>query len=217
MPDAVKPQRRYHSPRRREQADATRRAILDAARALFLDRGYVPTSIAAIARRAGVSGPTVYATFGTKRAILATLVDVSIAGDDAPVPIADRPWVTDLRGEPDARRRMRLLAREGAAILERRAPLDAVVMAAAASDPEIRALWDGIRATRHAGQRHLLALVAGRPSALRAGLTLAAAADILYAVGSPETWRALVDDRGWSAKQFRGWYSVALERLLLPG
>ena len=90
MEQPVKPSRVYDSPRRREQALATRRAILDAARALFIERGYVATTIDAIAASATVSPETVYSTFGTKGSLLSALVDVSIAGDDDATPILDR-------------------------------------------------------------------------------------------------------------------------------
>ncbi len=209
MADPVNPRRAYDSPLRRGQADATRRAILDAARALFLERGYVTTTIQAIADRAEVSEATIYQTFGNKRSVLARLVDISIAGDEAPVPVAERPWVRVLRDEPDLRLRIRILAHNGAAILERRAPIDAVVAAAAATDPEIATLWRQMRDERHAGQARLLKLVTGGVP-LRRG-----AADVLYAIGSPETYRSLVDDRGWSPERFERWYAEAIERLLM--
>jgi len=214
MAKRVNPPRSYDSPRRREQADATQSAILDAARALFLNRGYVATSVRAIAERAGVSAATVYQAFGNKRSILSRLVDVSIAGDQAPTPVLNRPWVQALREEPSLDRRVQLLARGGTQILERRAPIDAVVAAAAATDHEIAVLWSQLREQRHAGQARLLELVVGEAS-LRSGLSRAAAADILYAVGSPETYRSLVDDRGWSTARFERWYAETLLRLLL--
>lgn len=214
MSSPARPRRRYDSPRRREQAGATRRAILDGAREAFVARGYVATTIEAIAAAAGVSPETVYATFHTKRALLAALVDVSLAGDDEPVPLLERGWVRQLRDEPDRRRRTALLASAGRAILERRSDVDDVVRGAAAADPEIAALLAAGKADRHAGQRELLRLVAG-PDGLRHGLALDEAADVLYALGSPETWRQLVVERGWSPARFEAWYAEAIERLLM--
>lgn len=193
---------------------ATRRAVLDAARALFEERGYVATTIEAIAARAAVSPETVYATFRNKRSLLATLVDVSIAGDDDPAPVLQRDWVRQMLDEPTRRRRLELLARHGRAILERRASVDEVVRGAAAADPEIASLLDQGRAERLAGQRELLRILAG-PDALRPGLTLEAAADILFAVGSPEVYRLLVAGRGWTPQRFESWYADTIERLLL--
>lgn len=215
MPEKVKGRRIYESPLRREQADATRHAILDAARMLFTQRGYVATPIQAIAKQAGVSAATIYASFGNKRTVLASLVDVAIAGDDEPIPILHRAWVRDLREEPDPRGRLRLLARHGRLILERRASIDAVVSAAAATDSDTAALWRQMQEQRHAGQRALLQLVLGDHGSLRSGLSLARASDVLYAIGSPDTYRLLVEDRGWSAARFERWYADALERLLL--
>ncbi len=193
---------------------ATRRAVLDAARALFEERGYVATTIEAIAARAAVSPETVYATYRNKRSLLATLVDVSIAGDDDPVPVLQRDWVRQMRDEPLRRRRLELLARHGRATLERRAPIDEVVRGAAAADPEIASLLDQGRAERLAGQRELLRILAG-PDALRPGLTLEAAADILFAIGSPEVYRLLVAGRGWTPERFESWYADTIERVLL--
>ncbi len=205
--------RPYHSPRRTQQASATRTAILDAARAAFIERGYVASSIAGIARRAAVSAETVYATFRTKRAILASLLDVSIAGDDEPIPILDRGWVRDLRDEPDRERRVDALARNGRLILERRASMDDVVSGAAAADPAIRSLLETSRAERHAGQRELLAIVAGSEG-FRPGLTLEGAADILFAVGSPEVYRLFTVVRSWPADRFEAWYADVITSLL---
>src|SRR5947208_11121 len=109
MQKAVRDRRPYDSPRRREQARATRRAILQAARDMFVQDGYVATTIDAIADHAGVSPETVYATFRNKRSLLSQLIDVSMAGDDAPVPILERDWVQEMLDEPDLQRRVQIL------------------------------------------------------------------------------------------------------------
>ena len=205
--------RAYHSPRRAQQAGATRAAILEAARTAFTEQGYVAATIEGIARGAAVSAETIYATFRTKRAILAALVDIAIAGDDAPVAILERGWVEDLRAEPDRRRRVETLARYGRSILERRSPIDAVVAGAAAADPEMRSLLEAGLAERFAGQRELLRIVAG-PDGVRPDLTLDSAADILFAIGSPEVYRLLTVVRGWSGERFEGWYAGSIEALL---
>lgn len=213
MPKAVEGRRRYDSPRRREQALATRRAALDAARELFVERGYASTTIDAIAARADISPETIYATFGNKRSLLSESIDVSMAGDDAPVPILERGWVQEMRVEPDPQRRLRILARNGRLILERTAPIYEVLRGAAGADPEIAALWELNTQQRFAGQRELLRLLTeGAP--LREGLTTRGAADVLFAIGSPETYRLLVVERGWSGDRFERWYADALGRLL---
>jgi AcrR family transcriptional regulator len=192
----------------------TRRGILEAANCLFIDGGYFATTIEAIAVRAEVSPETVYAMFKNKRSILSELMDVSMAGDDAPVPILDRPWVQQMSEEPDQRRRLQILARNGRLILERTAQTYEVLRGAAASDQQMRSLVELNKAQRFAGQGKLLRIVIGRDG-LREGLTMTAAVDILFAIGSPETYRSLVIDRQWSGARFERWYADTLARLLL--
>jgi len=212
MSKAVK-RRSYDSPRRRAQARATRLAILDAARVLFAEQGYAATTIDAIAARAAVSPETVYAVFKNKRSILVRLIDVSIAGDDAEVPVLGRSWVQDMREEPDPRRRLQILAKNGRLILERWTPMYEVLRGAAAADREIASLWELNKRQRLGGQRVLLRLLTER-TRLREGLRPSAAADVLFAIGSPETYQLLVNDRGWSPDRFERWYLDTLTRLL---
>ena len=214
MPEHVKSSRTHDYPRRRDRALATRSRVLDAARALFIDRGYVATTVDAIAQRADVSPETVYSTFGNKRSLLSALVDASISGGRAAPPVLEQDWVEHLRQEPDRHRRLRILARQGRSILERRAAIDEVVRGAAAADPDIAALRDLGKVQRFEGQRELLRIVVGG-TVLREGLDQETAADILYAIGSPETYRLLVVDRGWSGARFELWYGETLARLLL--
>ena len=201
-------------PRRRARAQATRARVLEAARSLFLEAGYVATTIDAIAELADVSPETIYATFGNKRSLLSGLLDSSIAGGEDAKPILGQDWVRSMREEPDARRRLRILTKAGRGILERRAALDEVVRGAATADPEIAALRRTGKDQRFAGQRELVRIAVG-PAALRAGLSAAEAADALYAIGSPETYLLLTVDRGWSPAKFERWYGDSLERLLL--
>src|ERR1035437_2494092 len=217
MPGSVKQRRVYDSPRRREQARATRLAILDAASALFNERGYVATTIdaiAAIAASATVSPETVLSAFGSKRSILAELVDISISGGEGAPPILDQAWVQEMREEPDARRRLKILGANGRSILERRSALDEVVRGAAAAEPEMATLWERGKAQRFAGQRALLQIVLGTMG-LRNGLDLETAAETVFAIGSPEVYRLLTVDRGWSGSRFEDWYADTLARLLL--
>ena len=214
MPQAVKQRRVYDSPRRREQARATRQAILNAASALFNERGYVATTIDAVATSATVSPETVFSTFGSKRSILAELVDLSISGGEGAPPILDQAWVQEMREEPDARRRLKILGANGRSILERRSALDEVVRGAAAAEPEMATLWERGKAQRFAGQRALLQIVLGTMG-LRNGLDLETAAETVFAIGSPEVYRLLTVDRGWSGSRFEDWYADTLARLLL--
>ncbi len=213
MARPVKSARAAEFPRRRARAQATRARVLAAARELFIAHGFGATTIDAIARRADVSPETIYVTFRTKRAVLSELIDVSISGAVGAAPVLEQDWVGDLRDEPDVHRRVRILATNGRAILERRAAVDEVIRGAASTDPDLAALRDRGKAARLAGQRELLRLVGGT-TGLRPGLDLEVAADILYAVGSPETYQLLVVERGWSGAQFEAWYAEMIERLL---
>jgi AcrR family transcriptional regulator len=213
--DAQPQSRRYDSPRRREQARATRRAVIDAAADRFVDLGYVGATIDEIARHARVAPETVYSIFGTKRALLAALVDVAIVGDDEPVPVLEREWVREMRGEPDPRLRLRMLARAGAAILARIAPIHGVLVGAAAADVEAAAILRRYTQQRLEGQRALLRIAVPAAS-LRPGLSMRTAADTLFTIGSPETYRSLVVERGWSFVRFEEWYADTLTMLLLP-
>jgi AcrR family transcriptional regulator len=214
VPRSVKSRRAYDSPRRKEQARATRGAVLDAAWELFVEHGFVATTIQAIADRAGVSPETVYATFGNKRSLLSSVLDVSITGDDAAVPLLQRAWVQDMRDEPDPRRRLQILARNGSLILERVTSIYEVLRGAAASDPAIASLWELHKSQRFAGQRELVRIV-GAGGCLREGLSADVAASTLFAIGSPETYRLLTVDRGWSPARFERWYADTLAQLLL--
>ena len=111
--------RRYESPRRREQAAATRRQILDAAQRLFEQQGYAATPMSAIAAEAGVALKTVYVAFETKSGLLRALWHLLLRGDEADVPIPDRPWYREVLAETDAERAVRLGAHNSRLVKER--------------------------------------------------------------------------------------------------
>src|SRR5215216_6388719 len=134
--------RPYDSSRRRAQAAATRRDILEAAQRLFEQQGYAATTIAAIAAEAGVALKTVYLAFETKSGVLRALWHLLLRGDQEDVPVGDRGWYRRVLAEPDPRRRLELNASTGRAVKERAAALMEVIRSAAAADPDIAALWE---------------------------------------------------------------------------
>ena len=148
---------RYNSPRRREQAAATRREILDAAQRLFEQQGYAATTMAAIATEAGVALKTVYVAFETKSGVLRALWNLLLRGDEDDVPVAERRLVPGgprgaRPGAPAPPQRAQLARRASSAsarVLE-------VIRAAAPADPEIEALWDRIQTEYHANQRAIV-------------------------------------------------------------
>jgi AcrR family transcriptional regulator len=213
MTERVKP-RPYHAPRRQEQARRTRRAILDAAGRLFIQRGYAATTMTAIAQAAGVALDTVYAAVGPKPVLFRLLVETAISGTDAPVPALERDYVRAIRAEPDAARKLTLYAQAIGRIQQRLAPLVQVLQQAAAGDAELAALWRGI-ADRRAANMRLLAAELAATGALRPELSVEEVADVLWSMNSPELYLLLVGQRGWDPDRYQRWLADAWQRLLL--
>jgi TetR/AcrR family transcriptional regulator, regulator of autoinduction and epiphytic fitness len=208
------PRRRYDSPARRDRARRTRRAILDAARELFVAQGYAATSVRAVAAAAGVSVPTVEQAFGTKRALLKHVVDVTRAGDDEPVAMLDRAPAVAATAAGTPAEFLDLVAAEIAVVSARVSAVQAVLAAAAAGDPEIAGLAAEIDAQRRVVAAHLVDTLA-RHGPLR--LARDRAVDAVWALLDPVVHRRLTADCGWSADEFAGWLADALGRLLLSG
>lgn len=196
---------------RQARALLTRRRITEAATELFVDEGYVTTTVVGIAERAGVSPATIYQAFGTKQAILERALDVVIAGDDSPVAVLDRQWVRNATGEGDPRRRLELIVRGVTAIAARAAPLMEVLRDAAAVEPGLRVVLDERHRRRYESQRVMVdALIGGR--SLRPPLTPRRAADIFFALVGHDMYRLLVRQRGWSISAWQRWVVEGLER-----
>ena len=191
-----------------------RRAVLDAARTLFLERGYGATTIDAISRASEVPQATVYRLFTSKQGILKALLDTSVAGDDEPVPVADRPHVRSLTSATDARAVLSGLAAMSVEINARTAPIYRILVSAADSDAEASALLDDLTRQRQQGQGRLATSLA-RDGALRAGVRAGDAADVIHALASPELYRLLVIDRRWSPERYEHWLAEALAGQLL--
>jgi AcrR family transcriptional regulator len=200
------------SPLREDSARNTRRAILAAARDLFIRQGFVATTMDQIAQQAGVSKPTVFATAGNKRSLLKEIRDVAIAGDDEPTPIKDRGWYQEMLAEPDPRWSLRLYARNVTAINDRYADIDEVLQAAAGADEELRDLWNTGEAERLKGAEVVVANL-GAKVTLRREQT--SAIDIVWILTAPEQLRRLVRLRGWSLHEYEAWLTEALCTQLL--
>jgi AcrR family transcriptional regulator len=206
--------RRYNSPRRREQAAATRAAILAAAARLFERDGYASTSMAAIAAEAGVALKTVYLAFETKSGLLRALWHRLLRGDRDDVPVGDQAWYRAVLAEPDPERQLELNAHNSRLVKQRAGGLLAVFRGAAGADPDIAALWDRIQREFHANQRTIVESLAAK-GALRDGLTVDRAADILWTINHPSTYSLLVDERGWTPEQYDAWLADASRSQLL--
>lgn len=210
MGDGVKGQsREYDASGRREKARATRRSVLAAARALLEERGYNATTIAGVALRAGVSSPSIYKGFGTKAGLVKEVFDVTIAGDDEPVAVADRPETERIQEEPDVRAKLRLYAEGAAARADRSARVQLALRNGAAVDSAVDELWQLLQAQRLTGMtmlaRHLV-----DTGQLRAGVEVDEARDVLWTCISVEVYDLLVLQRGWSRDAYAEWLARAL-------
>jgi len=196
--------RRYDSSRRKAAASANRRRILAAARALFLERGYEATTIAAIAEAAAVAPDTVYAAVGRKPVLFRLLCETAISGTDEAVPALEREYVQRVRAASSGREKLDLYARSVALVLQRLAPLFIVLREAAPAHPELGALWREISERRAANMRMFAADVAST-GGLRPGIEIDEVADVVWAMNSPELYSLLVGERGWQPDRFAGW------------
>jgi len=204
----VSVKRPYSSIRREAQARETRRSILEAAAELFVGSGYAATTIQAIADQGGVAVQTVYAVFGTKRELLRQLIESTITGDDGPDAITERAAVQRVGAEPDPRRRAELDAALARVIIQRVAPIARVAEEAAASDPELAAMMQTVRAARRDEMVVAAAILAG-PDGLR--LDQEEAAATLYVLYSPHVADMLMRDHGWPPERYEAW----LARMIL--
>ena len=203
MPD-VNASRPYVSPLRERAAQQTRRTVRAAAQALFVERGYVGTTVDQIAERAGVSKPTVFATAGSKRSLLKDLCDLAIAGDDQPLPVVQRPWYQEALHEPDQARSLRLYARNTVRIHERYADLGEVLRSAAGADDELRDLWRTSEDQRRNGASFIVDSLL-RKGALKPGLERESAIDVLWVLTASDSFHRLVRVQGWPAQRYEHW------------
>jgi AcrR family transcriptional regulator len=214
MPKTVKPPRAYSSERRAEQARETRMRMLGAAKKLFLEEGYGATTIAAIAREAGVAVQTVYAVFGSKRQLLSDLVDVSIVGDDLPIPMRDRPIVRETEAEPDCHKKIERMGVHLTETLRRTAEITVILRGAAGVDADAAAVFQkGVR-ERLRGMTEFAAHLA-RSGCLRNDLDPAHAADVLSLHMDPASFHWFVHERGWTDEQYARWYIDTVSAAIL--
>jgi AcrR family transcriptional regulator len=207
--------RSYASPLRKAQAATTRRAIIDAASALFIERGYVATSMDAIAEAAGVSRATVFSSVGGKKDLLKKAYDVALVGDDEPIPFPMRPASLAVRAEPDPRRFLIGYTGLVVDINGRLAPIYEAVRGAASADPEVRDVFEAIGTERRIGAGRVVRDLIGKGGSLHDGLDEEAAADILWVLIDAGLFHLLVHRRGWTAERFEAWLAETMQRELL--
>jgi AcrR family transcriptional regulator len=198
---------------RRQRSVRTRARVVDAGERLFLDRGYLEATIEAVADVAGVAPQTVYYVFGTKRNLLAAVLDASIAGDVEPVAVLERPWFDELGTAGDPASAVERLVEASVAILARASPIYEVIRQAAA-DPDVGVLLQENRRRRRDDQRRLIEVL-GRSGHLRPGLDVDTAADVFYGLLNEEVFLLLTGDCGWEVDRLRGWATSLMRHQLV--
>jgi AcrR family transcriptional regulator len=206
-----RPTRRYRTAIRRGEA---RTAIVRAATELFAARGYFATSVKDIAVAARVAHATVFAAVGNKPAVFRAALEAAVEREEPGVPVTDLSWVRAAVSEPDPRRILELHAHNSRKVGERISDLYWAAQCAAESDADVRQVFATVEAGRRHVGRAVCAAVAVR-GGLRHDLDEAAAADVLDAVVSPSTWRALVGDAGWEPDRWERWAAETSAAMLL--
>lgn len=212
----TRPRRQYHSPTRRAQAERTRVRIVEAATTVFLERGYVGATIPQIAAQAGVAVETVYRAAEGKAGLLEAAVQAALAGGvaRADVPVHQRPGIQRVIQERDPRRQLAMYAATQPGVWSRVGPLLRVLEVAAASDINLQALQDQHARQRRKGFEDFVRLLADR-GALRPGLPVDRAADMLWTLCARANYDALVTGCGWTHTEYRDWLAQTLAEALL--
>ncbi|WP_034274610.1 TetR/AcrR family transcriptional regulator [Haloechinothrix halophila] len=212
MSDSVK--RHYRSPRREAAAAATRARIRHAAAGLFVERGYIATTMKEVAAAAGVGERTLYDAFPTKAALFGHTLGVATVGDEEPVRVADRPDIIAAREAPDPTVAVRQFVAYVVPLFERAGDLIMVSVEAAGADPDMRAIADaGAAATLEVCSAFTARL--HERGVLRDGLDAATAADIVYALSAPHLYQLLRRHRRWSRQRYQSWLETSLSQQLL--
>jgi AcrR family transcriptional regulator len=204
--------RTYDARRRRAQADETRSAIIRTARDLFIERGYGHTTLADVARDAGVSVETIYASVGTKAKLLHKAWDITVGGDDQEIIFHERPEVVAIRNEPDLARRLMLHAAFSTKTAQRIAPFQLMVQSAAGADPAAAAMLEEM------GRQRLVGIGVMAAEAAKTGQLAVSEEechDVIWSMTDGMLWHRLVNERGWTNDRFAEWLGqVWVDRLV---
>jgi AcrR family transcriptional regulator len=207
--------RPYNAAGRRAQARARQLAVVQAARELFERDGFRATTIAAIAERTGVSAESIYKSFGTKAALAKTVFDVTIAGDDEPIPVAERPQMQAIRAEPGVRRKIAMFVEGLAQRQQRTAKIQIAIRDGRHVDQSLEPIWatlddEGLTGMTALGQ-HLL-----QTGHLRPGIELDEVRDLLWNYLAIDHYERLVLHRGWTHDRYTRWLTQAITHALCP-
>jgi AcrR family transcriptional regulator len=163
-----------------------------------------------VAAHAGVSAETVKKAFGTKTALIKAVYDVTLAGDDEPIPMTDRPEIQAVFAATNPRDKLARYAAAARQVGERVGPVLAKLLAAArGGDPELTPFRTTINSERLIGADALVSHLAST-GGLRTDLDPDRARDIVWTLNSPEVYELLVNDRGWSPDEYEQWLARTL-------
>jgi AcrR family transcriptional regulator len=200
--------RSYHSQVRQRQAEETRQRILVAARSLFESRGYAVTTLEAVAGLAEVSPKTITAVFGSKRALLAEVINPEAVSPRA------RELIEELRATEDLPQQLLLVAQITRQAYEPLANSLELLRTAGAVAPELADVMRQIETRRRENQARLIASLREQ-EALRPGPSLKEATDVLWALTSYDLYRMLVVEQRWEPERYETWLAQLLAEHLL--
>jgi AcrR family transcriptional regulator len=209
----VKASRSYSSTVRDEQARRTRVRIVQAADALFREKGYAKATMMDIAERAGVARDTVHAVFGTKVALIPAMVDLRLVPDESVSNVAESAEAMAVMNETDPVRQLELFAEFITQINVVLRPVFEVMRGAAPSEPAVASTLANLEKNRMRNMRLYASWFAAR-GPLR--MSEEAAAETIFTIVSPDVGRLLCEELGWSRKRHAAWVSDVLKRTLLP-
>jgi AcrR family transcriptional regulator len=213
MTNTVKGARQYNSVLRAELAASTRHRVLESAWSLFTTQGYAATTVSQVARAAGVSVDTLYATVGRKPVLLREVVESAISGEDRAVPAEERDYVMRVRDAPDARVKLRIYSDAVAAMSPRTAPVFMALRDAAKTEPDCGAL-DREISSRRAANMLLFASDLRGTGSVRPELTDQFVADVIWSTAGAEHFTQLAS-RGWGTAEYGEYLRDLWTRLLL--
>ncbi len=194
--------RSYDSSRRQEQARQTRQRVLQVAHDLFVEQGYGRTTIADVARGAGVSSETIYATFKNKATLLHHVWDVTIGGDDEEVVFHERPEIQAIRAEPDLAKRFMMQARMSTATARRMTPFANAVHASSGAEESAASMLAEMDRQRYEG----IGVMAAEAAATgQLAVSEQECRDLVWATTDGLLWHRLVQVRGWTDEQYADW------------
>ena len=207
-PEGVVKKRAYHSPRRQEQANVTKSRIVAAAMQLVKEKGYADMTLEAIAREAGVAPQTVYAVCGSKKGVLAAILETTV---EAKQYDKLRDSIPNIQ---DPRERVEAMAQFHASLCEGALPVFDIMRGMSVLSPEFADQEFDQSMMMFEKCRNSVEKLA-EAGLLRPGLSVERATEIYFGLGAPGVHRRFVKMMGWTPEEYGRLYAYMLSVLLL--